>query len=498
MATDSHSAPSFSPRRKWSIGLNVFLIIVVVFSVIVMVNYLSRDYFVRLHLSTRTKSPLSLRTVKLLQSITNHVQITIYYDRDEPIYSTITDLLNEYRFINPKLTVRTVDYQRDAGAAQQLLAKYPQLASASAKNLIIFDCDGKVKTIPGNILSKYVLEQIPNEKEKEFRRKPTEFLGEMTFTAALLDVTNPKPLKAFFLKGHGEHQMDSGDDFGYLKFSSVLQQNYIQVDSISLVGTNSVPEDCNLLIVAGPTDVVSDPELEKIEQYLNQSGRLLALFNPQTLLNPQPGKKETGLEKLLGRWGVQVGTNIIVDPENTTTPDRTDVVVVNFSNHQVVSPLLQSKLQMILPRSVGKLGSASPPADAPRVEELAFSGQKSFLRDNPAADPRPYPLMVAVEKGAIKGVVTKRGATRMIITGDSIFLGNRQIVSGRNRDFAGFAVNWLLDRTQLLEGLGPRQVIEYGSVMTKSQLQSVQLILLAGLPGAVLLFGGMVWLRRRR
>src|SRR5258706_5023562 len=159
MPTESHSATSFSARRKWSIGLNVFFIIVVVLSLVVMVNYLSRDYFLRLHLGTRGKNPLSPRTVKLVQSITNHVKITIYYDKLEPLYSTIADLLNEYKFVNPAISVQAVDYQRDPGGAQQLLAKYPQLASASAKNLIIFDCDGKVRTVPGNMLSKYILEQ---------------------------------------------------------------------------------------------------------------------------------------------------------------------------------------------------------------------------------------------------------------------------------------------------------------------------------------------------
>ena len=40
-----------------------------------------------------------------------------------------------------------------------------------------------------------------------------------------------------------------------------------------------MPADCNLLVIAGPRDVIPDVELEKIEQYLNQGGRLLALFN---------------------------------------------------------------------------------------------------------------------------------------------------------------------------------------------------------------------------
>jgi gliding motility-associatede transport system auxiliary component len=494
MATESHSGPSFSPRRKWSIGLNVVLIIVVVLSVVVMVNYLSRDYFMRLHLSTRAKSPLSPRTVKLLQSITNYVKVTVYYDKEEPLYSTIADLLNEYKFVNPKLAVRAVDYQRDAGAAQQLLAKYRDLASASAKNLIIFDCDGKVKIVDGNVLAKYVLEQVPNEKENEFRKKPTEFLGEMTFTAALLDVTNPKPLKAFFLKGHGEHQIDSGDEvMGYLKFAAILQQNYISVEPLSLLGTNPVPMDCNLLVIAGPTDLIPELELEKIEQYLSQGGRLLAMFNYLSI------NKETGLEKILAKWGVGIGNKVIRDPENTTTPaGLSDVIVGNFGKHQIVNPLLKSYIHLVQPRSVGKLDSAAPAADAPGVEEVAFSGPKSFAGDGPARGQHAFPLVVAVEKGAIKGVVTERGTTRMVIIGDSAFLDNQMIPSLANRDFAGFAVNWLLDRTQLLDGLGPRPITEYRLVMTKSQLQSVQLILLAGMPGAVLLFGGMVWLRRRR
>jgi LPXTG-motif cell wall-anchored protein len=136
------------------------------------------------------------------------------------------------------------------------------------------------------------------------------------------------------------------------------------------------------------------------------------------------------------------------------------------------------------------------PADAPHVEEIAFSGQHSFLRGDPSPKPH-FPLMVAVEKG-IQGVITERGATRMVVVGDSLCLANRQLDSWANRDFARLAVNWLLGRTQLLKGLGPRPVAEYKLVMTKSQLQSAEWILLAGMPGGALLLGGLVWLRRRR
>ena len=107
--------------------------------------------------------------------------------------------------------------------------------------------------------------------------------------------------------------------------------------------------------------------------------------------------------------------------------------------------------------------------------------------------------MVAVEKGAIQGVITERGATRLVVTGDSRFLANGWIdLPVGNRDFADAAINWLLNRAQLLEGIGPRPVKEYKIVMTISQLQEAQWTLLAGLPGGVLMLGGLVWLRRRK
>jgi hypothetical protein len=213
------------------------------------------------------------------------------------------------------------------------------------------------------------------------------------------------------------------------------------------------------------------------------------------LLNAFTVKKDLGLETMLAEWGVDVGHNIIKDLQNSMF-NGNDLVVSQFSEHPITNPLLLSRLQLILPRSIGKLKGFTAAADAPHVEEIAFSGPKAFA-DSDTNSTRAFPLMAAVEKGAVKGVLTERGATRLLITGDSIFLGNHQIESAANRDFAGYAANWLLDRGQLLEGLGPQSILEYRLVMTEAQLSAVQWILLAGMPGAALLLGGLVWLRRR-
>jgi hypothetical protein len=500
MATDPHPKPSFSPYRKWGIGLHVCLLVLVVLSVVVMANYISQDYFLRFHVSTRTTIELSPRTVGLLRSLTNRVKVTLYYDveDEESLYDTVANLLGEYRLVNPRITIQTVDYIRDPGLAQKVKAKY-NLTAPEAKNLVIFDCNGRVKTIEGSRLASYVFEAVanpaPEAKEPEFRRKPTAFLGEMAFTAALLDVTSAKPLKAYFLQGHGEHQIDSGDVVaGYLKLASILdKQNCIKSEPLSLLGTNTVPADCNLLVIAGPRDVITDTELEKIEQHLNRGGRLLALFHVGSFRN------DTGLEGLLAKWGVDVGHNIVTDPDNAIPGKSTDMIVSNFGNgkHPVVNCLLGSGLHLSSPRTVGQMKLRAEAVDAARVEEIAFTGPRATVVGELVRNP-PLPLIVAVEKGALKDVITERGSTRMVVVGDSLFLGNTQIDLAANRDFAAAAVNWLLERTQLLAGPGPRPMTEYRIVMTKAQMHQAQWMLLGALPGGVLVLGGLVWLRRRR
>ncbi len=490
MAAQPHPKPSFSPYRKWGVGLQVGFLIALVLAVVVMLNYISRDYFLRLHVSTQSKVQLAPLTVNLVRSLTNQVKITLYYAREEALYSTVADLANEYRLINPKISIQTTDYLRDPGAAQKIKVDY-KLGSITDKNLVIFDCEGRVEKIDGNALARYTLEQIPDEKERKVRRKVTAFLGESAFDAALLGVTNPKRLNVYFLQGHYEHPFESGDEqMGYLKFAACLQQNNLRVQPLSLLGTNPVPMDCNLLVIAGPRSAIPEVELDKIEEYLTQGGRLFALFNAGSV------NRETGLEKILAKWGIQVGDNVVVDPEFSASGSGADLLVKLSSNHPLMNPLLDSYLYLVQPRTVSKLNPRTRPADAPRVEEIAFSGPHSFLRGD-SAHKQSYPLMVALEKG-VPGVITERGATRMVVVGDSICLANRQIESVANRDFAEAAVNWLLARTQLLKGVGPHQVMEYKLVMTRSQMQSARWVLLGGMPGCALLVGSMVWLRRRR
>jgi len=363
---------------------------------------------------------------------------------------------------------------------------------------VIFDVgNGRYKVASGDALTQFKLEELPSrnrtQRQLEFQRKPVAFRGEEMFTATLLALENPHPFKAYFLQGHGIGSLSDSGNFGYLKFAITLAQNYVAVTNLEILGDNPIPADCNLLIIAAPIAPLSPLELQKIDQYLTQGGRLLALFNYSSIRQP------TGLEAILQRWGVNVGYDYVKDPDNTYTGQ--DVFVRKFGQHPVVDALAQYALQMILPRPISRVDWQNPPAGAPQVDELAFSGGSSILAGEPAEPPRSYPLIVAVEQKPVAGVVSPRGNTRIIVAGDSIFLGNHYIEGGEggaNRDFLSAAVNWLLDRPALLQGIGPRPVVEFRLQMTQTQRREVSWLLLGALPGTVLLLGGLVWLVRRR
>ena len=498
----SNPRPSFSPANRWKIGFDMVLRTVLVLAVAVMLNYLGAQFFYRYYSSSQTHSALSSRTLAVLATLTNHVDVTLYYDtRDsENFYPNILALLNEYRAANKNISVRTVDYSNDPGAAEKTKVQYNLPAatgspnSPPAKDLVIFDCNGRVIIIPGEAIVPHALEQTakddPKQKELQFRNKPVAFNGEIMFTSKLLALASAQPFKAYFLQGHGESSLADSGQFGFAKFGLELAQNYITVTNLELSADQPVPMDCNLLIIAAPTTMLPDNELQKIDKYLAEGGRLLVLLNYASIERP------TGLEPILQRWGVNVLADYIKDPQNSITGQ--DVKIREFNPKTFVAPLTQLSLQMILPRPVAKVNWQNPPANAPQVDELALTSETATLAGDPTAAPRRYPVMTAVEQKPVAGVVNRRGNTRIVVAGDSIFLGNYYIEGGANRDFLSYAANWLLDRQELLTGISPQPVKEFRLMLTQKQSQQLDWLLLGALPSGVLFFGWLVWLVRRK
>ena len=114
MANDPSTKPSFSAGRKWTIGFNVVVASLAVLALVVMANYLAVRHHWRFQLSDRGKIKLSPQTVNVLRSLTNQVEVTVFFDaqKEEEVYSLVSALLKEYNYLNPNIVVKTVDPTR--------------------------------------------------------------------------------------------------------------------------------------------------------------------------------------------------------------------------------------------------------------------------------------------------------------------------------------------------------------------------------------------------
>jgi len=485
MANDSLHKPSFSATRKWAKALDVAASCAALLALVLMANYLASRHFKRFQWMADERYRLSPLTLRMLETLPTQVKVIVFFDPDHALFSPVKGLLNEYQLACSKLDVEFVDYLHAPGRAAWIKTQY-KIVSATDENFVIFSSEGKPpRIVHEKELADYDLASVLAGREA----KRTAFKGEQLFTSAIVGVTDPKALKAYYLQGHGEHNPVSEDDTtGYFKFARVLQDKNILLEPLSLL-TNDVPADGQLLIVAGPRQSLSAPELEKLDDYLNRGGRAFIL-----LINPALTGVKSGLERILANWGVAVGDQLVTDKAQAKAGQNQVLYVSDFGQHPIVRPLAGSRLALVLPHAVRQAPGAARAAGTAKVAELAFTSEqgKEGRETNGVV-----PLAVAVEKGAIPGVAADRGSTRMVVVGDSFLLANAPIETDANRDFAYLAVNWLLDRSQFL-AIGPRPIREYKISLNQSQMTTARWVLLAGMPGAVLLLGLLVWLRRRR
>jgi hypothetical protein len=152
---------------------------------------------------------------------------------------------------------------------------------------------------------------------------------------------------------------------------------------------------------------------------------------------------------------------------------------------------------MVWPRPVFPVEDQNKVPGAPEVRVLAATSREGADTNNHTGS---FPLLAAVEQGVIQGVDSPRGGTRMVVAGDSDFLDDNAIDQwAGNHAFAKQALNWLLQRPQLiLQDLVPQPIRQYKLYMTPHQSAVVRWLFLAAMPAAVLALGGLVWLRRRR
>src|SRR5512138_649219 len=70
-------------------------------------------------------------------------------------------------------------------------------------------------------------------------------------------LTHPEANVVYFLTGHGERDIEQGSDAAMTKAKSALETKNYTVKTLNLVAESKVPDDANVIIIAGPVKAVS-------------------------------------------------------------------------------------------------------------------------------------------------------------------------------------------------------------------------------------------------
>jgi ABC-type uncharacterized transport system involved in gliding motility auxiliary subunit len=487
-------------QRRLIISANVLLQIVAVLALVVMVNWLTSRHYLRFDWTKSGYYKLSEKTKQLVGSLKEPLDVVVFlpesggHEYVQKVLEDVRNLLTEFQFYGKdKLRVEYVDPQRDLARAQQLVAQY----NLDSPDVVIFASGTHHKYVTLDDMVE--LDRGQGEMGEEPRVKA--FKGEGEFLSAIQTVTEEASPKVYFLTGHGERDPEDFDQAnGFSEIARYIKRDNITVEKWNLQEKQALPTDAGAIVIAGPRKPFSQMELDALEQYLKNKGRLFIMLDPRT---------QSGLEVFLRRWGVQVDEDLVMSKAGVllgTELLNVNAVGADYASHPITAKLADTNTEFPYARSIRRLQQPEGGmADQPRVTELVKAGAEYWGETNPDTEHAsfnpatdiagPLPLAVAVETSEPQGVADI-GVTRVVVVGTSRFVDNSDLAGG-NLDFFMNSLNWLLQREQLV-AVSPKTPEEFRLDMSPNQQMAVYILVMGGMPLAVALVGLMVWLGRRK
>lgn len=336
------------------------------------------------------RSDFSERTKRILSECDGEITVTAYLPRSDRRFRPVGHFLRALKRESDshggaRVVLRFVDPSWDIAAAQRLVRR------GVKENSVVFERGRRLTTVPVK-----------------------DGFGERICASAIQRVAAPPVGRnIYWTVGHGE---SAGDDYGTFGMSDIARdlarEGYVN-RRLDFSAGSGVPRDCAVLVVPGAKDDFSRMETGMVESYLRQGGRLLVLA---------PDAERGGVVSLLPGWGLRPAK---VTLSGTRTLSGDDVIVSDFSEHELSAPLKGSRI--VLGRPVAFTPSAVADAGS-------GAGKIDFV---PLASVCDAVVAAAVERGGGAGDDIAVRPTRIIAVGDASFVMNGMLSAraNANRDF---------------------------------------------------------------
>ena len=224
----------FLRLARWKLFIRVFAIFIVSVTFIGGSHYLAKNSAFRWDVTQTKQHTLTNNTLEFVSSLTSEVKLTAFYVGMPPKY--LQDLFKEYQRVSAGLI------------STEIVDPIEQIAYAATFGNVVSGEERKV-----------IVQSNNTRKEVDFTH---EFLSEEKLTNAIARASRA-PRQVYFLTGHGEYSLSNEDNVGLSTFKQLLADNNINSKPLMLGINQSIPLDCDVLIIAGPKNALT-PEEEKL------------------------------------------------------------------------------------------------------------------------------------------------------------------------------------------------------------------------------------------
>jgi len=448
-------------RGVFSTGTTVMASISV--GIILLANAISIGNYQRFDVTSLAQFTLTSQTKDVLGKMERPVRALCFFIPQDPygIGDYAANLLGEYQNYTDQLSVELIDPDEHPDQARRYgIIEYQTVVFESQ--------DGQRLVWPYEIMER----------------------AEHAFTSAILEVTGIVQKKVYFLTGHGESSINSD----YSSARESLLDNLYWVETLDLLRTPAVPEDCAALIIAGPRRSLTGDEVEAVEHYLESGGRGLILVNPES--PPE-------IRRVLSAWGVVIEDGTVVDRASYLAPSIDSPSVPRTRNVFAMSTTYFPGATAIIPQeemgeNIEMVALVWTSKDSWLERDFDPSEEPSFDEEIDREGPLALGVLITTVAAGEAGeeLPQQDGGTRMVVFGDSDFASNEHFYNGNNGDLFLNSVNWLAEETELISI--HRKVLPFRRLVVGPEVVDfIKYSSTAVLPLVVLVIGGLVWWRRR-
>jgi ABC-type uncharacterized transport system involved in gliding motility auxiliary subunit len=494
-------------NRRVMVGTNAVFMGMLGLALLILANYVSTRHYTKWDMTQQGLFTLSPKTENVLKSLDKDVAIVVFRmarlrTGEEETYVRLRDLLQLYIQSNPRIKIEYPQPDVDPESAKLMVSKYGIDVNWGIMADDVYVVSGqKKKLLKLNQLMQW--EYFGDQFNPQ--RRPVAFKGEQFITSALIEVTEEKQTRLYMLTGHGERSVEDTSPQGMMSMVGLFKRDNIAVEPLSGIPVTGVPPDCDGLVILAPESPLSRDEVERIKRYLDKGGRLLVC---------EDTRKDSGLAVLLAEYGVKVGNDVVIatDPK-TFHRSAATIFIQNFGSHDITKPLKDFRVLVDYARSITPIQGTPPRYKVTKLLETTLDAYAETDVDalyktqqsqrDPAKDAAgPISIAVAVEEVDDRPAEEAAAPTRakklmrMVVVGDAdMFANNFADQIAPNLDFCRNAVNWLVERKDLVT-IESRPEMERVLVVDDSAKKAVFWLLVVALPLLVLLLGGVVWAMR--